>query len=312
MKKTYAMTRIIRTALVLTTSVVGGFCVSNAQGQSTPAAASQKMIIAKNPMVTLINEAQVPAQIEGVLAKILVEEGSIVEEGQVLAMMDAREATVTLALKQAEEREAEINSTNDINRRYAVNSEELSSEKATAYSELLKRGAIPRWEVRTAELEAFRDKLQIELADLNKAIAEAQYSAKTSERQLAELAVTKRTITAPFSGFIEMRVAKLGEWVQAGAPIVKLIQMDKLRVQGFVEDTNGALRIAQGMPVVVEFELEKGVFEKISGTLGFVGNDVDLSGGRRVWMEFENQRIGNDWKIRPGMKPSRMVVVPQE
>jgi len=282
-----------------------------ARGQQPPAASAAGMIEVKSPIVALINDVKVPAQVEGVLASLLVEEGSIVEAGQVLAVMDDREAKVTLALKLAEELEAKLNRENDINKRYAENSEQISSEKAVAYKELLKRGSIPKWEAKTADLEAFRDKLQIELADLNQEIADAKYNAKQSERQLAEVAVEKRSIKAPFSGFVENRMAQLGEWVQAGAPILKLIQMDRLRVQGFVEDKTNSSRVAAGMKVVVRFVLEGNEVAEVAGTIGFVGNELDLSSGRRVWMEFENERIGNDWKIRPGMKPLSMVIDPR-
>lgn len=298
-----------RTLAVATIALSSGAVVdkANAQGLSNTTAGA---IEVNKPLVILINEVPVPAQADGVLAEIPVEEGIIVEAGQTIAKMDDREARVTLELKQAEEIEAQLNALNDVNKRYAINAEELSREKSQAFKELLRKNAIAKWEARTAELEALRDNLQIELADLNQRIAEAQYKAKVSERQLAQLAVDKRLIIAPFAGFVEQRIAQPGEWLQAGAPIVKLVRMDTLRVQGFVEDARNTTRIATGMPVIVEFTLEDKSIERVPGKLGFVSNDIGLGGERRVWMDFENQRVGNDWKIRPGMKPTKMLITP--
>ena len=84
-------------------------------------------------------------------------------------------------------------------------------------------------------LEAKRAKLRIELADMQKKIAEAQMIAKRSEGKIAEFELTRRKVTAPATGFIEARIAQLGEWVQPGTPIATLIQMDRLRVEGDVD-----------------------------------------------------------------------------
>ncbi|WP_164100663.1 efflux RND transporter periplasmic adaptor subunit [Candidatus Laterigemmans baculatus] len=254
-------------------------------------------------MVILINNVRVPAQVEGVLTAIGVEEGDLVEAGQTLAVIDDQKAQLTLLLTMAQEKEAELNALNTINRRDAEQSEELAREEAVAYADLARQGATPTWEARAKALEANRAKLRIELAELNERIAQAQYMAKKSERELAELEVARRKITAPFGGFVELRVAQLGEWVQPGSPIVQLVQMDRLRAQGAVSAVDPDSLVTPGMPAVVEFNLGGGRTERINGVVGFVGNDVDISNRRRVWVEFENKRVGDDWLIKPGMVP---------
>ena len=84
-------------------------------------------------------------------------------------------------------------------------------------------------------LEAKRAKLRIELAEMNMKVAKAQYYAKESEMLIASEEVTRRQIKAPFDGYIEKRVAQLGEWVQAGSPIALLVNMNKLRVEGDID-----------------------------------------------------------------------------
>ena len=70
---------------------------------------------------------------------------------------------------------------------------------------------------------------------MQKKIAEVQMIAKRSEREIAEFELTRRKVTAPATGFIEARIAQLGEWVQPGTPIATLIQMDRLRVEGDID-----------------------------------------------------------------------------
>lgn len=258
---------------------------------------------AENPMVIPINNVSVPAQTEGMLTEIGVEEGAIVEAGQILAVINDEQAQLTLRLKEAEEKEAYLNALNDINLRDAQESEKLAREEAEAYASLARERATPEWEARAKALEANRAKLRIELAELNEDIAEVQYVAKKSERAMAELEVSRRKIVAPFSGFVELRIAQSGEWVQPGSPIVQLVQMDRLRAQAFVSAIDPEHMVMPGMPAVLEFDLGGDSKERINGTIGFVGNDVDTSNRRRIWVEFANKRVGNDWLIKPGIRP---------
>ncbi len=80
---------------------------------------------------------------------------------------------------------------------------------------------------------------------MQKKIAEVQMIAKRSEREIADFELTRRKVTAPSTGFVETRIAQLGEWVQPGSPIATVIQMDKLRVEGDVDGLH-SIRVHQG------------------------------------------------------------------
>lgn len=151
-------------------------------------------------------------------------------------------------------------------------------------------------------LEAERARLRIELAVMQKKIAEVQMIAKRSEREIAEFELTRRKVTAPAIGFIEARIAQLGEWVQPGTPIATLIQMDKLRVEGDIDALRYSGRVLQGTPVEVLIYSESDRTIKVNGKLGYVSMEIDLNNHHRVWVEVENRKIGNDWAIKPGMR----------
>lgn len=300
--------RIILASTLSLGSLLWAQCEVDAQGATQPNGANanqvdSKIVVADAAKVILINNVRVPAQVEGMLTEILVEEGAIIEQDQPIAKIDDRQALLTLDLKKAQEREAEYNALNNINLKDAQNSEALAREKAKAYKDLERQGATATWNARSLELEATREKLRIELAEMNMKIAEVQLLAKKSERELADLEIVKRKILAPFSGFVETRVAQLGEWVQPGSPIVQIVQMDRLRAQGFVSAVSPDRAVSPGMPAVVEFDLGNNRKERINGVVGFVGNDVDLQNRRKIWVEFANSRVGNDWLIKPGMIP---------
>ncbi len=269
---------------------------------------------AKNCMVKTIQNIRVPAGAEGRITEMMAIEGSNVNPGDVLALIDDTQAQLALRLRQAEERETELNALNDVNYRDAVNSEELAYAEAEAYKELRREGATPYWEMEKKILEADRAKLRIELAELQQNIAKVQYVAKRTERELAEHELTRRKVVAPFAGFIENRVAQLGEWVQPGSPILQLVQLDRLRVEGDIDAIEFPGQIARGTPAKVRIYTNArrssgetdGAIE-IDARIGFVSSEIDLSHHYRVWVEIDNQQVGEEWVFKPGMEADIVV-----
>ena len=262
-------------------------------------------ISAENCMVQYINKVNVSAKAEGMLMELRFEEGDTVNEDDVLAIIDDTSAELAFELKKAEEKEAILNAANEVNLEDAKNSEELASAESEAYKELRRQGAIPYWEMEKKRLEAKRAKLRIELADMQKKIAEVQMIAKRSERKIAEFELTRRKVTAPATGFIEARIAQLGEWVQPGTPIATLIQMDRLRVEGDVDALS--YKVRQGTPVQVTIYSEGAkATNRITideCKLGYVSMEIDLNNRHRVWVEVQNYRNDDDdWVIKPGMR----------
>lgn len=268
-------------------------------------------IFAENCIVKYIRNVNVPAEVEGKLTELKIEEGVAVDAGDVLAVIDDTSAQLALQLKLAEEREASLNATSDVNLRDAVNSEKLAIAEAESYRELFRKGAAPMYEMRKKELEADRATLRIELAQNDLDVKEAQYIAKRNERMIAEHEVKRRKVIAPFAGFVEMRIAQLGEWVQSGSPVATLVQLDRVRVEGDVNALLYARRVAPGMPVRVKVFSEQNPDNAITvqSKIGFVSSEIDLNHRVRVWAEIDNQKIGNDWAIKPGMR-AELVVLP--
>jgi multidrug resistance efflux pump len=269
---------------------------------------------AENCIVKTIQNIRVPAGAEGRITQMLVTEGANVAAGDLLALIDDTQAKLSLNLRKAEEREAELNALNDVNLRDAKNSERSAKAEAEAYKELRREGAVPYWEMEKKILEADRATLRIELAQLQEDVAKVQYVAKRSERELAEHELSRRQIVAPFAGFIESRVAQLGEWVQAGSPIIQLIQLDKLRVEGDIDALQNPGQITRGTPAKVMIyantkrsEGESADAIRLDAKVGFVSSEIDLNHRYRIWVEIDNRQIGEDWVFKPGMEADIVV-----
>lgn len=267
-------------------------------------------IRAENCFVEYINKTNVAAKAEGTLMELRFEEGATVNKDDVLAIIDDTAAKLALELKKAEEKEAMLNASNEVNLKDAINSEELASAESTAYEDLYRERAIPFWEKEKKRLEAERAELRIDLAEMQKKIAEAQMVAKFSEVKIAEFELTRRQITAPSTGFIEKRIAQLGEWVQPGSPIATLIQMDEVRVEGDVDALRYPGEIVQGMPVKVLVYTNDDPDKALSfdTELGFVSMEVDSAQRYRVWAKIKNEKTANgDWLLKPGMRAELII-----
>ncbi len=268
-------------------------------------------IAVPNCMVRFINKTKVPAESQGKLTELTVEEGMTIKKGDIIAVVDARQAEMALKLKRAEELVAKINAQNDINKRDAVATEEIAAAEAETWKELHEKGAAPYWEWRKKKAEADRAKLRIELAEVNQETALAEYLAKQAATQLSEYEVEMRTIRADFDAFVENRFAQLGEWVQPGSPIVELVQMDRVRVEGYIDALHYAGQLRKGVPVKVTIVVggtpSEPVTREYQGQIEYVSTELDLNKRLRIWVSVPNERVGDDWLIKPGMAASMMI-----
>ena len=264
---------------------------------------------AENCVVKFIRQSSIPAEVEGKLKQLLIEEGDDVEAGQVIAIIDDTQAGLAVELKQAEEKEALLNATNEVNLKDAINSEKLAKAEASSFKQLHQKNAIPFYEFLKKELEAVRATLRIELAEMQAQIAKVQYKAKQMERGMAEHQLTKHQIKAEYAGSIETRNAQLGEWVQPGSPIATMVMLDRLRVEGVVDALRYRSRVFKGAPVSVRVYngAPDGKPVTLDGKIGFVSSEIDMRDRVRIWVDVDNQRDGETWLIKPGMKAEIVV-----
>ncbi|MFG0287337.1 MAG: efflux RND transporter periplasmic adaptor subunit [Rhodopirellula sp. JB044] len=276
-----------------------------AQSSSQPLASPGQQVVADNCSVKYIRNVNIPAEVEGKLIELNVEEGMRIVQGDVLAVVDDTAATLALELKRAEETEAMLNADNDVNLKDARNSRELADAEAESHKKLYQEQAIPFWEMKKKELEAVRAALRIDLAEMQKKIALAQYVAKRNEREIAEYEKERRQIVAPFDGYVETRVAQSGEWVQPGSPIATIVQLDRVRVEGVVDAIAFSGRVRAGLPVTVRVfsssDRDRPVV--VQSKLGFVSSELNLRRQVRIWVDIDNVKDQNGaWIVKPGMQ----------
>lgn len=258
-------------------------------------------------VVKFRRKIKVPAEVDGKLTAVNVEEGDSVAEGDLIAVIDDETQRLTVELKTAEVLEALKTASNVINRDDAIEAEKLAVTEAKALELLNEKGAVPYFEMLKKQLEANRAKLRIELAEMEIDISKTRLVAKKKELAITRHELTKSQIHAPFSGIIEMEEqdAKRGEWVQAGTPIVSLLQMDILKVEADIHALGTSSRVYAGAPCVVRIFVsgKNGEPIQIQSTVKFVSSAISVTDNYRVWVEIKNEQLPNrNWLINPGME----------
>ena len=81
-----------------------------------------------------------------------------------------------------------------------------------------------------------------EIAQLTAAVHQAELDA-------AELSLQKSRITAPTPGLVVEINRHVGNWVAPGDPVIELVRMDRLRVEGFLKITEYQPAQIEGCPV---------------------------------------------------------------
>ena len=130
-------------------------------------------------------------------------------------------------------------------------------------------------EAQVAVAQANRKQVEVQQADV--AATRAQLAQAVAQKNQAQTQLGYTEVYAPADGIVSVRVARQGETVQAGGPIVTVLDIDHLWVQADVEETY-IDQISFGQKLNVR--LPSG--NMIEGTVFFKGVESDFATQRDV------------------------------
>lgn len=262
-------------------------------------------------VVSLLDEAQIPAKKPGVIVKFAVAEGASVKAGDVVAAIDDAEAQVQLIVAERQLEAAQKESANDVDVRYAEKAAEVAAAELAAARQTNRGGlkAVPQSEIRRLELAKDRAALGIEQARFKFGIAEISSIVREAERNAAQLEVDTRQIKSPIDGVVVRLHRHEGEWANLGDPICHVVRLDRLRVTGFVNINEHKPSQVVGRPAQVRVKTVDDKHDGKSGdemnkpfdcVIGFASPLVQPGGEYRIWAEVTNRRRAGFWVLRPG------------
>jgi macrolide-specific efflux system membrane fusion protein len=254
-------------------------------------------------LVSLIEDVQVPAREAGPLMNVAVAEGQYVTAGQLLAQIDDQQPQIDKLAAELERDAALAKAQDDIEIRYAEAAFAVAGAELERALSIDRKspGGVTQQEIQKLQLAKHRDELQIERSKLERRVAKMNADVHQAAVKSATNAVGRRQILSPLAGVVVNILHEKGEWVAAGEPVLQVVRIDRLRVEGFLNATEVGPEEVIGRPVSVEVQLVGGHTAKFIGNVVFVSPLVQAGDKYRVRAEVENRTENNSPLLRPGM-----------
>ncbi|HEY3392532.1 MAG TPA: efflux RND transporter periplasmic adaptor subunit [Lacipirellulaceae bacterium] len=274
---------------------------------ATNFAVGAEPLVVESALLRLTQQVDVPARAQGVISTIHVAEGDSVEQGTLLAQMDDTEARL---LEGRAAIELQLNK-EKVNNDVAIRSAQRALVFNKSEFERLERvrrdtpGSISASELEERRFRAEQAELDLEKAQHERRQDELSADLKAKELELSQYSIDVRKILAPINGVVVEVLRQPGEWVEPGEKVLRIVRIDRLRVEGMVHarDLPPDLR---GAPVTITMELPGKGETTFEGKIVFVSPEISpVNGQVRVWAEVDNK----DGLLKPGLRP-RMTIVP--
>ena len=260
----------------------------------------------------------VGAKVPGRVAEVRVDLGSVVRQGDVLAVLDPAE--FELRVQQAEAQLSEAcaalgmepqDSEDELNRLNAppVALERALLEEANALVQRA-RTMIEQRVTTAQELERYHAQQRVAAARYASALNGVEQKIATVRLRRAELALARQqqadaTVVAPFDGVVQQRHVAPGGYLTVGQPVISLVRNDPLRFRGSVPE-RVALQVATGQTLTISIE---GQPQPMRTTIRRISPGLDV-GSRSLLIEADVPNPDN--RLRGGLFAEADIVVNAE
>lgn len=285
----------------------------------TPASTSAiEQVVTAEGIVFPLQQAVITPKITSTIKKYLVQRGSKVHKGQLLAVLENADLSAAAAQSRGELDQAQANyaTTTSANLPEQMQKAELDAASAKAgfdaqqrvynsRKDLFQQGAIPRRDLDAAEVSLSQAKSQAEIAqrqldDLKRIgqreterAASGQLSAAKGKYLNAASQLGYSEIRSPMSGIVTDRPQYAGELATANQPLITVMDMSRLIVKAHVAQQDAAmLKVGDAASIQIG-----GVSEPIDARVSLVSPALDPGSTTvEVWVESKKPNSS----LRPG------------
>ena len=193
------------------------------------------------------NEVRISFRVAGLITDLLVDEGSLLKAGDILAHLDK-----SPLIKQRDEAAGSL--------KLAKSQFELDKLDYVRAENLFKEGAISAQQRDAAKTKADNDQ-----ADIDRL---------TAALELAELNLAWSDLTSPLNGYITVKSALAGENVLIGAPVFTAIDLNDIWVSAYVDEKDlGRVKLDQK----AEVKIDAFPFKKYKGWISFISQQTEFT-----------------------------------
>lgn len=267
-----------------------------------------------------VREIELQPRTSGVAVEILAEEGMLVEQGQVLARLDPRDAQAALrdaevALLETQNKGPKLGLAVEEAAEHIEGSKLALSQAQRNVDANKQAGLISKNELEKLELARDQAKRDVQTSKLTLAQAKADRDAHGAVVQRAELKVkleqlnlSYTDITAPFSGVIAERLIEVGGAVATGTGAFRLTDPDNVRAIVYRPQREfaffaSAARSSDGKGIGIDVQPDALPGESYLGHIQIVSPTIDPSSGSfklTVSLEQPTRESGRP-RLLPGM-----------
>jgi RND family efflux transporter MFP subunit len=266
----------------------------NAPPARRDASTSAETLVVDEASVDWIEKSDVAALREGVIDKMELQVGMTVKKDEPIGYLHKELAELNVT-------KAELAVQGKATEEKAVAQKDLALAKVATDLVLNRRmaGSVSKEELR-------KDEAEVKVADAMQREAIEKRELDRAELNIAKRTLEEHTILAPFAGVIIDRFKNPGESVRANEPVVRLGNLDKLRIF-FHVPLRYKYRIKEGDSVEFQVRIEgtSGVplpieRKRFRGKITFIDPQIQpiVETEVRVHAEFENK----DHELSPGLK----------
>ena len=305
------MQRIVLLSVLFFGIASTGLAQRQSPSAAQPAAASDGA--ASLPCRVMLNEvdgvANVPAEEAGRLTNVVVRAGQQVKAGDLLARIDDTQARKQKAAADAEYSAASEKAGSTVDVEAATKAERVAYFAYQSMVEAIKKveHVVSQNDLYQKKFEWEKMGLAIQQANHQKVVDGFTAEAKRAEAELAQNGIERREIRAPFDGVVQEITPHLGEWVKPGDPVLHMIKIDRLSVEGRAKAALYNPADLADRTVNVQLTLAGGRTVQFPGKIVFVGSEIGNDDRYAVRAEVENRKENGQWVLRPGMQANMTV-----
>ncbi|MCO6046164.1 HlyD family efflux transporter periplasmic adaptor subunit [Aeoliella sp. ICT_H6.2] len=267
----------------------------------TASLASAQTIEVESVVLRLIDEADLAAGESGIVIELNVSEGQGVKRGDVIARIDDTAARIAEQTARAELALAKAKAENDVAVRAAQTAQRVAEAELARSQESIARfpKSVSQSQIDVERLSIDKLKLEVEAGKQEQHLASLAQQVAERKLEAAQLEINRRKIVSPIDAMVVEVEAAVGEWVEPGQKVVRLVSTQRLKAEGFVSASEAARDLSGATAVV---QLDNG--QTVTGRVAFVSPEIDpINKQVRIWAELDN----SDGKLRPG-QPVQMTL----
>jgi multidrug efflux pump subunit AcrA (membrane-fusion protein) len=288
--------------------------------QTTPAEKKDiSKVITEEAVIFPLQQATVAPKITSTIKQFLVQRGTPVKKGQLIAVLENADLSAAALASQGDFQQAEATYATTIGASLPQQIQKAELDAASAKSafeaqekiyisrkELFQKGAIPRRDLDAAEVafvvaRSQNEQAQKQLADLQRvgkeqALKSAQAQKLSAEGKYlgAKAQLSYSEIRSPIDGVVTDRPLYVGDLATANQPLLTVMNISKLIAKGHLPQAEAA-QLKVGNPAEIHVP---GVEDAINGKVTLVSPALDPgSTTLEVWVEARKPNTN----LRPGI-----------